>query len=107
MKKAEKAAVDETSLQPLRDALASAEQALHAAEAASGKSAPELVRREQPGVDDTLKALKTEVAFARADLRKLERDEQAAPDALEKARQRLANAEGQLAEHSNAQPPIS
>ncbi|MBU2218716.1 MAG: electron transport complex subunit RsxC [Gammaproteobacteria bacterium] len=107
LKKAEKAAADEASLQPLRDALASAEQALHSAEAASDKPAPELVRRERPGVDDDLKALKTEVAFARADLRKLERDEQAAPDALEQARQRLANAEAQLAEHSNTQAPIS
>mgnify|MGYP006166464953 CR=1 FL=1 len=33
--------------------------ALHAAEAASDKPAPELVRRERPGVDETLKALKT------------------------------------------------
>ena len=99
LKKAEKTAADEASLQPLRDALASAEQALHAAEAASGKPAPELVRREQPGVDDTLKALKTEVAFARADLRKLERDENAPADALEQARTRLADAEHKLAEH--------
>ena len=99
LKKAENTAADEASLQPLRDALASAEQALHAAEAASGKPAPALVRREQPGVDDTLKALKTEVAFARADLRKLERDENAPADALEQARTRLTDAEHKLAEH--------
>ncbi|MGQ7958522.1 electron transport complex subunit RsxC [Pseudomonas sp. SP16.1] len=97
LKKAEKAGADEAGLQPLRDALAAAEQALHAAEAASGKPAPELVRTERPGVDEKFKALKTEVAFARADLRKLERDERAAGEALEQARTRLAEAERQLA----------
>jgi len=99
LKKAEKAGSDETTLQPLRDALADAEHALHAAEAASGKPAPELVRTERPGVDAGLKALKTELAFARADLRKLERDESAAGEALEQARNRLAEAERKLAEY--------
>ncbi|MDV5862329.1 electron transport complex subunit RsxC [Pseudomonas mendocina] len=99
LKKAEKTGSDETTLQPLRDALADAEHALHAAEAASGKPAPELVRTERPGVDAELKALKTEVAFARADLRKLERDESAAGEALEQARNRLTEAERKLAEY--------
>jgi len=99
LKKAEKAGADEAALQPLRDALAAAEQALHAAEAASGKPAPELVRTERPGVDEKFKALKTEAAFARADLRKLERDESAAGEALEQARTRLAEAERKLAEY--------
>jgi len=99
LKKAEKAGADEAALQPLRAALAAAEQALHAAEAASGKPAPELVRTERPGVDEKFKALKTEVAFARADLRKLERDESAASEALEQARNRLAEAERKLAEY--------
>ena len=99
LKKAEKAGADEAALQPLRAALAAAEQALHAAEAASGKPAPELVRTERPGVDEKFKALKTEVAFARADLRKLERDESAAGEALEQARTRLAEAERKLAEY--------
>jgi electron transport complex protein RnfC len=99
LKKAEKAGSDESALQPLRDALATAEQALHAAEANSDKPAPELVRSERPGVDTELKALKTEVAFARADLRKLERDDNAAADAMEQARTRLAEAERKLAEY--------
>ena len=99
LKKAEKAGADEAALQPLRAALAAAEQALHAAEAASGKPAPELVRTERPGVDEKFKALKTEVAFARADLRKLERDESAASEALEQARNHLAEAERKLAEY--------
>ncbi|MEW6461465.1 MAG: electron transport complex subunit RsxC [Pseudomonadota bacterium] len=99
LKKAEKAGSDESALQPLRDALAAAEQALHAAEENSDKPAPQLVRTERPGVDAEQKALKTEVAFARADLRKLERDDSAAADALEHARSRLAEAERKLAEY--------
>ncbi|MFI8747386.1 electron transport complex subunit RsxC [Pseudomonas sp. NPDC077186] len=99
LKKAEKSGADEAALQPLRDALVAAEQALHAAEAVSGKPAPELVRTERPGVDEKFKALKTEVAFARADLRKLERDDNAAAEALEQARTRLTEAERKLAEY--------
>ena len=99
LKKAEKAGADEAALQPLRDALTAAELALHAAEAASGKPAPELVRTERPGVDEKFKALKTEAAFARADLRKLERDESAAGEALEQARTRLTEAERKLNEY--------
>ena len=57
------------------------------------------MRSERPGVDAELKALKTEVAFARADLRKLERDDNAAADAMEQARTRLAEAERKLAEY--------
>ncbi len=98
LKKAEKAGADEAELTRLREALAGAEQALHAAEDASGKPAPELVRTDKRPVDEASRALKTEVAFARADLRKLERDEAADPAALEAARTRLAEAEGKLAE---------
>lgn len=99
LKKAEKAGADEASLASLRSALAEAEQALHAAEEASGKPAPELQRHNKSGVDDALRALKTEVAFARADLRKLERDDAASSEALDAARTRLAAAEQALAAH--------
>lgn len=99
LKKAEKAAAGEAELAPLRAALAAAEQALHAAEDASNKPAPELVRTDKGPVDEALRALKTELAFARADLRKLERDEQAASEALDAARARLAAAEQALAAH--------
>jgi len=98
LKKAEKAGADEVELAKLREALAGAEQALHAAEDASGKPAPELVRTDKRPVDEATRALKTEVAFARADLRKLERDESATAEALEAARTRLAEAETKLAE---------
>ncbi|MDP2745335.1 electron transport complex subunit RsxC [Pseudomonas sp.] len=100
LKKAEKAGSDEAALGSLREALAAAEQALHQAEDASGKPAPELVRTDKKPIDETTRALKTEVAFARADLRKLERDTDSPADALEAARQRLADAESQLQEHA-------
>ena len=99
LRKAEKAGTDDAALSPLRAALAAAEQALHHAEDASGKPAPELLRTDKQPIDETTRTLKTEVAFARADLRKLERDEHAAPDSLEQARVRLADAEHKLTEH--------
>ncbi len=101
LKKAEKAGAEETELQRLREALAAAEQALHAAEDASGKPAPELVRTNKRPVDERLRTLKTELAFARADLRKLERDASTDPPVLESARARLSEAERLLAEHQS------
>ena len=102
LKKAEKAGSDEATLGSLREALSAAEQALHQAEDASGKPAPELVRTDKKPIDETTRALKTEVAFARADLRKLERDDSSAADALAAARQRLTEAERQLQEHAGS-----
>ncbi|CAN7191064.1 electron transport complex subunit RsxC [Pseudomonas sp. LjRoot71] len=102
LKKAEKTGSDEATLGSLREALSAAEQALHQAEDASGKPAPELVRTDKKPIDETTRALKTEVAFARADLRKLERDDSSAADALAAARQRLADAERQLQEHAGS-----
>jgi len=99
LKKAEKAGAQEAELSRLRDALQAAEQALHATEDASHKPAPELVRTSKPGIDERQRELKTEVAFARADLRKLERDEQTEPTTLEAARLRLSEAERQLADY--------
>ncbi|MBU0836176.1 MAG: electron transport complex subunit RsxC [Gammaproteobacteria bacterium] len=102
LKKAEKAGAEEPELSRLRDALRAAEQALHAAEDASQKPAPELVRTSKPGVDDRQRALKTELAFARADLRKLERDENAESAAIDAARARLSEAERQMAEYQDS-----
>ncbi|WP_369959691.1 electron transport complex subunit RsxC [Pseudomonas benzenivorans] len=102
LKKAEKAEVAEAELEPLRAAVAAAEQALHDAEVASSKPAPELVRSDKRPVDDATRALKTEVAFARADLRKLERDGGATAEALEAARRRLAEAEDKLQQHTES-----
>ncbi|MNE08666.1 hypothetical protein D3C80_1013200 [compost metagenome] len=60
------------------------------------------MRTDKRPVDEATRALKTEVAFARADLRKLERDESAAAEALEAARTRLAEAELKLAEQQSS-----
>jgi len=92
LKKAKKAGADEAELSKLRDGLASAEQALHAAEEKSGKPAPELVRTDKRPIDEQARALKTEVAFARADLRKLERDADSDTAFVEAARLRLNEA---------------
>ncbi|MBM7060485.1 electron transport complex subunit RsxC [Pseudomonas sp. UL073] len=101
LKKAEQANAPAEELEPLRAALSAAEQALHAAEDASGKPAPVLVRTDKRPIDEITRALKTELAFARADLRKLERDPQADATALQAAQTRLAEAEHKLQEHQN------
>ncbi|AZZ44463.1 electron transport complex subunit RsxC [Pseudomonadaceae bacterium SI-3] len=102
LKKAEQAGAEDAQLSKLRDGLASAEQALHEAEAQSGKPAPELVRTDKQPIDDQTRAFKTEVAFARADLRKLERDDNSEAEAVERARARLSEAEQKLQEHTQS-----
>ncbi|AYC33847.1 electron transport complex subunit RsxC [Pseudomonas cavernae] len=98
LKKAEQAGATGDELQALQASLSAAEQALHAAEDASGKPVPQLVRTDKRPVDEASRALKTELAFARADLRKLEH-EQAGAEVLQAARARLAEAERKLQEH--------
>ena len=105
--KAVRQGADEPTLQRLRANLEAAAQALHAAEDASGKPAPDLVRTEKQPVAPKLRELKTEQAYARAELQRLERRLAANPavvdaDTLEQARQRLAAAEQRL--HDYAQP---
>ncbi|MFL9815303.1 electron transport complex subunit RsxC [Stutzerimonas sp. VN223-3] len=102
LKKAEKAGAEEAELSKLRDGLASAEQALHDAEANSGKPLPELIRNDKRPVNDLTRTLKTDVAFARADLRKLERDTDSETSAIEAARTRLSEAERKLQEHTDS-----
>jgi electron transport complex protein RnfC len=101
LKKAQQAGADENQLTPLRAAVSNAEQALHSAEDASGKPAPELVRTDKQPIDAATRALKTEVAFARADLRKLARDESSTPETLAIAQQRLQAAEQQLEQQAH------
>ncbi|AMR66675.1 electron transport complex subunit RsxB [Aquipseudomonas alcaligenes] len=102
--KAVRQGADEATVQKLRATLEAAAQALHAAEEASGKPLPQLVRTDKQPVDLRLRELKTEHAYARADLQRLERRLTAnaaavAPQALQQARQRLADAERQLHDH--------
>lgn len=98
LKSAEQRGASEAELAPLRQALADAEKALHAAEDASGKQPPDLQRIDKRPVDPALRAIKTELAYARADLSKLERQAGTDPATLAQARERLAKAERALDE---------
>jgi electron transport complex protein RnfB len=94
--KAERQELSESQLLPLRQALAAAERDLHSAEETSGKPLPELVRTDKAPVDLQLRELKTEQAYARADLLRLERRQTADAATLQQARQRLADVEQRL-----------
>ncbi|KAF1054205.1 MAG: hypothetical protein GAK43_01002 [Stenotrophomonas maltophilia] len=95
LRQAERQQADEATLATLRQGLADAEQQLHRAEDASGKPAPQLQRIDKRPISAELRALKTELAYARADLKKLERN--AASEAqLQTARERLRAAEQAL-----------
>ncbi|WP_339514817.1 electron transport complex subunit RsxC [Pseudomonas sp. RL_15y_Pfl2_60] len=106
LKKAEKAEAGADQLSTLTAAVTAAEQALHAAEEASNKPAPQLQRNDKRPIDETSRALKTEVAFARADLRKLERAESPDEAALEAAHSRLSAAEQALSAHQATAPTL-
>ena len=103
LKKAQQAGADDNELNALHHAVSIAEQALHDAEAASGKPAPELVRTDKQPIDAATRALKSEVALACAQLRKLQRDSDSSSAALDNAQQRLSDAEGKLAQHTDSQ----
>lgn len=89
----------DSELERLRGELQAAERDLHAAEDACGKPAPELVRIDKRPVDPRIRELKTELAYARAALKKLERLANADAAALAAARARLSAAERALTEH--------
>ncbi|WP_457437589.1 electron transport complex subunit RsxB [Pseudomonas sp. TE3786] len=83
-------------LAALQAALSAAEQALHHAEAACNKPAPNLLRIDKRPIDSQSRALKTELAYARAEVSKVERQQPLDEVALATAKQRLRNAEAQL-----------
>ncbi|AZD56681.1 electron transport complex subunit RsxB [Pseudomonas chlororaphis subsp. aurantiaca] len=99
LKKAQDNQAPAEQLASLEQALKNAEQALHAAEEASGQPAPNLVRVEKRPIDARLRQLKTELAYARAEVSKLERHGDTPPPLLAKARERLAEAERQVQAH--------
>lgn len=99
LKKAKTAEAPTEQIATLEQALRDAEQALHAAEAASDQPVPELVRVEKRPIDSQLRQLKTELAYARADLNKLERHADTPAETLDKARARLQDAERQVQDH--------
>lgn len=97
LRAAEREGASTGELDAIRQTLAAAEAALHAAEDASGKAPPDLVRTDKRPVSAALRAAKTELAYARADLKKLER-EGADEAALAVARERLQAAERAVAD---------
>ena len=99
LKKAQTAETPTEQIATLEQALRDAEQALHAAEAASDQPVPDLVRVEKRPIDGQLRQLKTELAYARADLNKLERRADTPAETLDKARARLQDAERQVQDH--------
>ncbi|WP_248764678.1 RnfABCDGE type electron transport complex subunit B [Pseudomonas protegens] len=99
LKKAQAAAAPEAELQTLAAALADAELALHAAEDASGKPAPVLERIEKRPIAPQLRQLKTDLAYARAELSKLQRQTDTSSEQLAQAQARLSEAERQVNAH--------
>ncbi|QBR33611.1 MULTISPECIES: electron transport complex subunit RsxB [Pseudomonas] len=99
LKKAQTAEAPAEQIATLEQALRDAEQALHAAETASEQPAPDLLRVEKRPIDNQLRQLKTELAYARADLNKLERRADTPGEVLDKARARLQAAERQVQDH--------
>lgn len=99
LKKAQTAEASPEQIAALEQTLRDAEQALHDAEATSDQPVPDLVRVEKRPIDGKLRQLKTELAYARADLNKLERRADTPDDILDKARARLQTAERQVQDH--------
>lgn len=93
LKKAQTAEAPTEQINALEHALKNAEQALHNAEAASDQPLPDLIRVEKRPIDSQLRQLKTELAYARADVSKLERRADTPTEQMDKARARLQEAE--------------
>jgi electron transport complex protein RnfB len=96
LKKVQTSEAPAEQIETLERALRDAEQALHAAEAASEQPAPDLARVEKRPIDSQLRQLKTELAYARADVSKLERRADTPTELIDKARARLHEAERQV-----------
>jgi len=96
LKKAQTNEAPAEQLKALQQALNEAEQALHVAEAASEQPLPDLTRIEKRPIDSQLRQLKTELAYARADVSKLERGADTPNELIAKARARLLEAQRQV-----------
>ncbi|MBD9614077.1 electron transport complex subunit RsxB [Pseudomonas sp. PDM02] len=96
LKKAQTSDAPAEQIEALERALGDAEKALHAAETASEQPLPDLARIEKRPIDSQLRQLKTELAYARADVSKLERRTDTPAELLDKARARLQEAERQV-----------
>ncbi|AKA84823.1 electron transporter RnfB [Pseudomonas synxantha] len=99
LKKAQEQRADNQQLATLSAALTAAEYNLHEAEAASEQPRPALQRVEKRPIDSQLRQLKTALAYARADVSKLQRQPAPPVDELNAAQRRLDEAERQLQAH--------
>ncbi|MDN3219174.1 electron transport complex subunit RsxB [Pseudomonas nunensis] len=93
LKKAQTNEAPAQQIEALEQALKDAEQALHDAEAVSDQPLPDLQRVEKRPIDKQLRQLKTELAYARADVSKLQRQPDTPAELMDKARARLLEAE--------------
>lgn len=96
LKKAQDQNADEQHLALLSAALSSAEQALHDAEADSQQPRPDLQRVEKRPIDAQLRQLKTALAYARAEVSKLQRQAGVNADQLKAAQHRLEETQRQV-----------
>lgn len=102
LKKAQDLQADEQQLAALSAALSSAEQALHDAEADSEQPRQDLQRVEKRPIDAGLRQLKTALAYARADVSKLQRQTDASTDQLKAAQHKLEEAQRQVDVYTGA-----
>lgn len=102
LKAGERRGLDEQALAPLRSAYAAAQQALHLAEERCGKPPPARVLVDKAGLSVQLRQLKTDLAYARAELSKLQRSEPADAARIRDAQERLAAAERRLQAQTSA-----
>ncbi|UCJ16551.1 RnfABCDGE type electron transport complex subunit B [Pseudomonas sp. MM211] len=98
----ERRGVDDVQLSTLQADYAAAQQALHDAEQHCGKPAPQRVLVDKAGVSAELRQLKTDLAYARAAVSKLQRSANTESDTLNAAIERLAVAERRLQAHISA-----
>jgi electron transport complex protein RnfB len=102
LKKAQDLNADEQQLATLSAALSSAEQALHDAEIDSEQPRPDLQRVEKRPIDAQLRQLKTALAYARADVAKLQRQPGVSADRLKAAEHALEQAQHRVDTHVGA-----
>lgn len=102
LKKAQEQFVDEQQLATLSAALTAAEQTLHDVEAISEQPRPDLQRVEKRPIDAQLRQLKTALAYARADVSKLQRQPGVDAEALAAAQHKLEEVLRQVDTHVSA-----
>ncbi|UOP08795.1 electron transport complex subunit RsxB [Pseudomonas palleroniana] len=96
LKKAQDLNADQQQLATLSAALVSAEQALHNAENNSEQPRPNLQRVEKRPIDAELRQLKTALAYARAEVSKLQRQPGCGAAELDAAQHKLDEAQRQV-----------